>query len=156
MDAEKLRFLIEKYFEGETSLDEEASIKQAFKENPGLQKEFGEAALFMAFSLERDLEPKNIEVSIGEEESETKVRHISFGTFLRWAAVLVIVASTVFLFLPTDNSRQGMMEDSFENPELAYVEAKKALAMVSEKMNQGRSGAAVKISKMNTVIPVKD
>lgn len=155
MEASELKKLIDKYFEGETSLDEERKIKETFENNPELQHRFPESALFLALVAEKEVRPSK-DLAGQFEQPEAKVRHMHFGTTLKWAASIVIVLSTIFLLFPFNPSGDKAYSDSFENPEEAYEEARKALAMVGGKMNHGRSGAANKIQKFNTVIPLKN
>ena len=118
---------------------------------PGLSKEFPEAGLFLAFGKEKDMEPKKSLVP----DLETSGRN---WTWVRIAASVLILIGTLWIMNPeifNPRSSQVYYEDSFSNPDEAYEEATKALAMVGKKINSGKSSAAMRVYKINNVLPVK-
>ena len=75
--------------------------------------------------------------------SQIRRRPLFLRQIVRWAAAILIVAGMGFALSriletepPVD---QGIVEfaDTFEDPELAYQEVKKALMMLSSNMNTG-------------------
>jgi hypothetical protein len=141
-DLEKIKELLEKYFNGDTSLEEEEILHSFFtrQEVPANLK--AEAGLFGYFNRERsgslpgDLEQK-LERKIAG--SDPGLRKPGFRLSYYWIsgiAAAVLILAGIFIDLQIrKNSSLIVRKDTFEDPYLAYVEAKKALYMVSEQMN---------------------
>ena len=67
------------------------------------------------------------------------------------AAVLVILAASFIFrmeYWQGEKPKMLLVEDTFQTPEEAYAETKKAFMLIAEKMNSGRKQAQ-KISIMN-------
>ena len=141
MDS-RLNGLMDKYWNAETSIEEEKELKELVmasnaEEHEELKALFGhfeakaEAKLDDAFDQE----------ILTMIEAEPKTPVISFNTYFKRyasiaAAVLVMAISSVMFF---QNQEQYTSEDTFETPEEAYAELKKQLLMVSNLMNKGNS-----------------
>ncbi len=151
MKSEAIKELLENYFAGDSSLEEEKLLKEVFRKNPGLSIEFPEASLFLAFAMEKDMEPKKSLVPNLEPATRN-------WTWVRIAATILILIGTLWIIKPemfNQRNSQVFYEDSFSNPDEAYEEATKALAMVGKKINSGKSNAAMRVYKINNVLPVK-
>lgn len=117
---ESIEKLLEKYFEAETSLQEEEQLKVYFssgKVAPHLEQY---ASLFGYF-----------EQSKREPSPEIVFKKPSKTGYIRWmsvAAVLIIGFSVYFNYQQKRQEKQA---------ELAYQQAKEALEMLSENFNNG-------------------
>ncbi len=140
MELKKIKPLLVKYYDGSTSVEEEALLKAFFeqKDIPDYLKPDKEMFLFYASEKEEEYLPdfeKDIlqAIEYEEESKESKIRH--FPKYLYWvssvAASLLIVLSLYFY------QKSPSLEDTYDNPELAYLETKKVLYYVSSKLNKG-------------------
>lgn len=147
MDYKNINQILEKYWEGKTSLQEEDTLKQYFNNGnvaPELQQY---QPLFQFFKEEQDVLisddfEKRLLLEI-EKEQPTKVRKLTWMTSIRAiAAVGIILLGAVFIFqsIPTQK------EDPFAKYEItdekeAYEATKAALALLSGKMRKGSKKA---------------
>ena len=124
MESKVIDELVQKYLEAETSLQEEARLKEYFgsgKVAPHLQEY---VPLFSYFEISR-------EEHYGGTMNFKKKRK-SVYSWVAVAASIVIVAG-LFFQQPDDINEFG----SYEDPELALEKTKETLQMVSQLMNTG-------------------
>ena len=137
--------LLEKYYQGETSDMEENVLREFFSGQDVPERFRADAELFGFFRKER--EP----TLSGEMESRLdrmiKFREpVKFSSGSKWkfywmsaAAAVILILLGIFLDLQIRrNSTLEVRKDTFEDPYLAYVEAKRVLYLVSDKLNTGR------------------
>jgi len=149
MNETRIKKLEEKYWKGETSLEEEQELKRIAAENPdrlspylsellaSVKKEADDLAVSLDASFDR-------EFWSSLETKDAKVIGLRFRKhdFIRIAAAaVVVVAMGLGLWYgleeqPTEMA-QTTKDDTYENPELAFKEAQKALAFASEKLSRG-------------------
>lgn len=132
MELAKIEQLLEKYFEGETTIAEEIQLKQYFSTEQVAAHLEHYKPLFGYFASEKE-----------EQFSPT----LSLKTKKRFTVARIgIAASLIFLvsvitfinFKPTNQPQVANTElGSFETPEEAFEETQKALALLSEKVNIG-------------------
>ena len=151
MELKKIERLLAKYYDGSSSIEEEAFLMAFFEQEviPDYLKQDKEMFLFYAAEKEEeypaDLENNILEAIEGEESKErSKDRHLP--KYLYWvssvAASLLIVLSVYFY------QKSPSLEDTYENPELAYLETKKVLYYVSSKLNKGTLPVEQNFSKI--------
>ena len=151
MELKKIERLLVKYYDGSTSIEEEAFLMAFFEKEviPDYLKQDKEMFLFYAAEKEEeypaDLENNILEAIEGEESKErSKDRHLP--KYLYWvssvAASLLIVLSVYFY------QKSPSLEDTYENPELAYLETRKVLYYVSSKLNKGTLPVEQNFSKI--------
>jgi len=156
MKKEELDKLLERYYGGETSEDEELALKLFFQGNIIPQEYKTEKELFTNYLLQGAVpEPsegleKRIIDRIDDFEKNRKtltLRKIILYS-LSTAAGLIIVAATYFFL---DSNREP--EDTFSDPKIAYAETMKILLKVSDKLNQGNQALEPlgKITKMKNM-----
>jgi hypothetical protein len=145
-DLKKIEELLQKYYDGETSLEEERKLHWFFQtcEIPAhLQSD---AELFRYYYKQRKEEASsNMEETLIRliHDQEHKKRFILSGKTIRMvsgiaATILVILA--LWIGIGRDiyrNQYAGVFKDTYDDPQLAYLETKKVLLMVSEKLNAG-------------------
>lgn len=142
MELNAIEQLLEKYLEAETSIQEEAALKAYFASNevaPHLQEYL---PMFGYFSASKE-ETYTGEILLQDKpqaEEDRKVVSLNPAQANRkkvysWVAVaasIVIMAGVFF------QEQQGVSEfGSYEDPEVAMEETKRALDMVSQLMNSG-------------------
>jgi len=146
---EKVRKMLERFYRGETSLEEERWLQDYLSSTTVPEDLLADRELFMAFEdkddaipVPRDLNAKILNTIDQEEKGNLKTRRISLYSISGLAAGLLALIAVYVFFLRTDaplllSARQSI--DTYEDPMEAYHEAKKTLAYVSGKLNSGTS-----------------
>ncbi len=121
--------LLEKYWNGETSLEEEKVIKSHFKSNPALNNE-GHYFRFLAKQKTQKYE--------GSKAISRKKAWLSAAATI---TIGVITAALVF---------NDAKKDPFaiDDPEKAFQATKKALMMIGSELNQGQNHT-LELTKIN-------
>jgi hypothetical protein len=154
MEDHKIRMLLDKYWEGETSLAEEQDLRSYFASSQVADEFLSYSPLFAYFQDAQHVQMKG--------EIKTPVLQLSSGKTIsmRW---LINVAASVAIFLAmfflNRNSKSTLTEqyayhDTYQDPQEAYDEVKRALLFVSEKMNRGVSTAAWSLEKMEPLAEI--
>lgn len=152
MDTVRIRQLLEKYYEGQTSFEEENLLREYFKGD--VPSEFkADKEIFLSLIKEKIASNPPFNVidmlnNLIDEQDETKKSKIlkpgNFysGWFYRVAAVIALALSVYLVnqHVISPNmakEEQTEMQDTYENPQLAYIETKKALLYLSAQLNKG-------------------
>ena len=138
MNEEELNRLIEKYYSGESTEEEEYKLKEYFRRSDIPEGYEAEKIIFGYYTESADyIEPSvsfEERIIAGIDASEKKQmqfrRHLL--PVMSAAAGLLILAGSYFFFV---NKSQPL--DTFKDPRIAYTETIKILMDVSEKMNKG-------------------
>jgi len=156
METNKIAKLLQTYFNGESSVEEERVLETYFKSGK-VAEEFQEYAPFFngISELANDSGDQNIEEEImdfileNENREKTKYRWL-------WQTVTGIAASVIvilggFLFY---QQQQKPFEDTFKNPDEAYAYAEQTMQFISEKYAKGLTGLSnfEKLQKVNQPI----
>ncbi|MFK8008425.1 MAG: hypothetical protein AB8H03_18855 [Saprospiraceae bacterium] len=160
MDYKNINNLLEKYWEGETSLQEEDKLKQYFNNGNVAPQLEQYKSLFQYFKEEQDVMiSDDFEKRLLEQiENESKVvpakiRKLSWMTSIRTiAAVGILLMGAVFVFqnLPPDET-DVWAQYEIEDEQEAIEATKAALALLSGKMKKGSKKATKGFSEMKTV-----
>ena len=153
MNEEELKRLTEKYYKGESTEEEESSLRNYFRNDnipDGYEAEklifsyYTEAAEFCEPSI--DFEAR---LMAGIDASEITNRSGKLSRYLlpvlSIAAGLLILVGSYFLFINKKDSG-----DTFKDPEIAYAEAIKILRDVSSQLNHGAQ-VLEPVGKMNEI-----
>lgn len=155
-----MKALIEKYFEGETTLEEEALLRNYFNSGQVDEALKEYQPMFQFFASERETT-----VSEGFEEAllqklEPQANMVKMSTWprqlLRIAAVgAVLVAALIFLQKPNNGQSQQVAVDwskyEITDEQVAYQETVKALRLLSSKLKKGSKKTADEVEKMEKV-----
>lgn len=144
---EKVRKMLERFYRGDSSLEEERSLQDFFSSNSVPEDLLADQELFKAFvdtgeSIEVpvDLNSKILDTIDAAEKASTRTKRISLYSFSGLAAGLLALIAVYVFFLRNDEpvllSAQQEV-DTYADPMLAYEEAKRTLAFVSVKLNSG-------------------
>jgi hypothetical protein len=137
MEPDRIAALLEKYWQAETDEAEEAELKEYFSQNPAAH-DHPAAALFNYFKEEQGVTMDERSESIVAQ----KIHPIKWlSPLLKVAAILLVVFSVIYFFLPDKRPTPiaAMKKDTYDDPEKAYLETKKALLLVAEHLNAGKS-----------------
>ena len=148
MEESKIREVLERYWEGETSLDEEKELRSYFASSQVADEFIPFIPLFAFFDEEKHKEmPSDISLP-NEIKKGGKV--VNFKWLINVAASLVIFIAMFFINknLNRESVEQYAYQDTYQTPEEAYLEVKQALLFVSTKMNKGVSTVSQSLEKM--------
>lgn len=138
MDIEVIKQLLEKYYEGSTSLSEETLLREFFssKNVPEELRDEKEIFNFYRPALEipepsEDFEKRIISAIDSEVNDQNRIltrRRIALFSGIA-AGLLILTATYFFLF------NSSGLRDTYTDPEIAYSETIKILYNVSARMN---------------------
>jgi hypothetical protein len=163
MDSKQLEELLQRYWNCETSLEEEERLRDYFRTHD-VPEHFKEATLlFSYFDRQRqqavstqfeETVVKKIKSPVGKSVTFALRQTGVWQTSLRIAAgVAVLVAAVYFVGYEIRNKdNEVAMEDTFDSPEQALEETKKALLMISK----GFGKAEQQAKKINVLNEAKD
>lgn len=144
---DKVRKLLEQFYEGQTTLEEEQWLETFFASATVPEELLPDRALFQSLAattdpirVPDDLNRKILKTIDREERKEVRTRRISVVSLSGLAAGLLALVAVYLFLLRTDGPELmagQQWEDTYEDPLAAYEEAKKTLAYVSSKLNVG-------------------
>jgi hypothetical protein len=164
MDNSKrhINLLLEKYWEGESTLAEEAQLTAYFT-SLHVEEEFKVyAPLFTYFYKERQL-TVDLEDEIMEKIQEVQSTSVPIRSNiirLSWQKVVALAASLLLVITIGFNTYKSQLQqrrvtlaqmDTFESPEQALAQTKAALFFLSSRMNKATDKAAASISKTKSL-----
>ena len=129
MEPRQIEGLLEKYFNAETSLQEEEKLKQYFTTGNVAPHLVEYAPMFNYFSLSQK------ETFTGKVEYKSEKNRLY--SFIAVAASILILMGVI-----THQSTVEADYGTYEDPELAMQKTKEALQMVSGLMNEGTDDLA--------------
>jgi hypothetical protein len=136
MEQEKVKELLNKFYEGTASEEEEAQLKE-YLSDPAVASLFPEAAFMAAFRTEIT-EPSADFLNKLEAVTHRTRKMTSREEMMRYsmtiAATAAILIGTYLLF---DYLRPDRMRDTYSDPEIAMAEVRSILSTVSQNMNTG-------------------
>ncbi|UCG27137.1 MAG: hypothetical protein JSV24_09190 [Bacteroidales bacterium] len=146
MDRKKIEDLLQKFYEGDTNRGEERMLEDFFNGENIPNRYRAEKDIFTGYKRSRkeDLPGSDLEQKImraikeqGEHQESRLSRRIYLVTSIAASLLLLIGAYFLFLSPAGPGIALSRYDDTFDNPDLAYLETKKTLLMVSEKLNEG-------------------
>jgi hypothetical protein len=140
MNLHEIELLLQKFFDGETSLEEEKQLKDFFTRGDIPMHLQPMAGYFHFIGREREMELNSSPLGrISSEESKV-ARLLDFKRpWIYWAsgvAASILILIAVFVKFDPFSPR---IENTYQDPQTAYLEAKKILYFVSDKLNKGTS-----------------
>ena len=158
MDLNRVEILLERYWNCVSTVEEENELKLLFNSNDVPDELKESADLFKYFEQQKQAtlnEKFNEEIieKIKLQQSPTVIKiNRGLRNYMRVAAAVVVILAASFIFRMEfwqgEKPKLLLVEDTFQTPEEAYAETKKAFMLIAEKMNSGRKQAQ-KISIMN-------
>jgi hypothetical protein len=155
-----MKALLEKYFDGETSLEEEAQLRAYFKgeavddELRVYQPLFQHFVQEQGVALSNDFDDKLLQ-KLGANEAKVVQMRNWPKQLLRIAAVgAVLLIAMVAIWKPQPPAQQASIDWSkyeITDERQAYEETLKALRLVSSKLKKGTEKATHEVEKMEKV-----
>lgn len=131
MELIRIKQLLEKYLEGETSLKEEQTLKQYFSSGK-VAPELEEYKLLFGFFKEERQQVPSQKVQLKTQKSHKR-------KYLRWTGVAAAVAIIVSVFLFRPEPTQQKQWNEIKDPQLALKRTKQVLNTIAQQMNTGKS-----------------
>jgi hypothetical protein len=141
MKEEKLKRLLEKYYSGETTDDDEKQLKDFFSDRKKADDFDPDRALFSALAdLDKIPEPSaeyesRILQAVTRSDRQKSMNIFSrhYVSLIGVAAAFLLLVGSYFLFI-----YKAEPKDTFSDPQIAYAETMKILKEVSVKLNKGK------------------
>ncbi|NBC07768.1 MAG: hypothetical protein GVY26_11305 [Bacteroidetes bacterium] len=157
MDDQMIRQLLDRYFEGQTSLSEEQQLRRAFQQEDLPEDLHPFRPLFRYFEQERDaqLRPsfeQQLMQQIEDEPDSARTAALRSLPIQRWAvgiaAAVVLALGLFWLYQPAAFQQQEEVaaidwsKYEVEDPKEAFKITQSALLQASQELNQGTKVAA--------------
>jgi hypothetical protein len=154
MTENRLKEILDKYYEGESSPEEELELKKYFSGNDVLKGYEAEGEIFRQYSVMEKIPvpsagfEKRILSAVDKLETTRHKRNLRkrYMTIFSAAATILIMAGTWFFI-----NRGREPADTFSDPSLAYAETMRILNEVSVKLNNGTGALLPVINLTGTV-----
>ncbi len=170
MNKNNIKVLVDKYFDGETSLDEERQLKSYFNSDVNIDADLEVfIPFFKEISQQQSIEaPSNLEQRVfavisksddkldKEIKPTVKVRRL-MPMLLKVASVFVIGLSIYFLTQQMNKpstETMAMTEDTYKTPEEAYAAYKAAISLASRKIKKGEDKMKEKMSHVKILTSI--
>lgn len=136
MDFEKIDKLLEKYWNCETSLEEEQQLQEYFREASVPESLKDTANLFRYFEEQKkhNIKDSSFNKEVSRKIAMTKGRpnSVLFNTMRIAAGIAVLVVAVWLVRMEVRESASTEMGDTYDDPRMAFEETKKALMMISK------------------------
>lgn len=145
MNLQPINQLLDKYFDGQTSLQEEQELRRYFngtQVDPSLEAYrpyFQFLTQAKQTQLSPDFESKLLQELKNEPPKSARLR--TFNTYLLRVAAVALLALAVFFLLPGDDQPRRIAEEinwealETQNEQEAFEQTKAALKLLSSKLN---------------------
>ncbi len=137
--------LLAKYYRAETSIAEENTLSAFFQAGDFPDHLSADARLFGYYTNKKENSLSGeMEAKLDRMIDGSKPRKLTLGMGLKYywisgAAAVILILLGIFVDKKIlENPAFEVRQDTYEDPYLAYIEAKKVLYLVSEKLNTGR------------------
>lgn len=153
-----IRRLVEKFYDGLSTPEEEAILKEFFLHNEVDDEWKADQQLFRALSLEEVSVPMDVSERLMQtiDQLERPIQSIKrYSWPYRIAGAAAVVLLCIGLFYLTPRSEQTQMADTYDDPVEAAMAAEEVLAFMSLHLNKGLNqvaDAGQKIEKANQVL----
>lgn len=148
MGENNIRGILEKYWEGETTLEEEKELRSYFASSQVSEEFAPYTPLFAYFDDEQHIQ---MEAEISQPKLQGGGRIVNLKWAINVAASIAIFIAMYFVnkqISSKNNTFQYAYHDTYQTPEEALEEVKQALFYVSSKMNKGVNTTTQSLEKM--------
>lgn len=141
MELNKIENILEKYFQGETSIAEENELKDYFSSSNVAQHLKQYQPIFGYFSqVKEQKSTQELESLARTGEAiplQTKKRNVAWLSIAASAVVLLGIGTYFYISENTTPIVAQSELGTYDNPEKAFAETQKALALLSNNVNVG-------------------
>jgi hypothetical protein len=136
MDFKEREDLLRKYWNCETSLEEEKQLREYFggDDIPEQLKETANMFRYFEEAKKKSLSDLAFDDQVMRKVNprQGQIRRLMYNSMRIAAGLLVVVAATWFIRTEVRQTIPQEMVDTYDDPELAFEETKKALLMISK------------------------
>ncbi len=129
MELSKIEILLEKYFQGETSIAEEKELRSYFS-NQNVAPHLEQYRAMFGFFTQAKQQEFTKEIPLKTKKS--KIMWLSIA-----ATIVVMLGLSTFYMLNDDEIHVNGELGTYDSPEVAFIETQKALALISSNVNIG-------------------
>jgi hypothetical protein len=152
MDFKERDDLLQKYWNCETSLEEEKQLREYFG-GPDIPEQLKETASVFRYFEEAKKKSLNDVAFDGQvmrkvDPRQGQIRRLVYNSMRIAAGLVVVIAATWFIRTEVRQTIPQEMVDTYDDPELAFEETKKALLMISKSFGTAEQHAR-KINMFN-------
>lgn len=145
MDSKQIEQLLEKYWNCETSLEEEQQLRNYFRGKvPQNLQEVAQIFQYFGNQQKKELSSPDFDEAvkrkIRQHRPAGKMINLSFVARIA-AGLLVVLVATYFVRNEIRKAYPAEVADTYSDPELALEETKKALMMLSKGFNRAQKEA---------------
>jgi hypothetical protein len=146
MDSKQIEHLLEKYWNCDTSLEEEQQLRQHFRgEVPESMKEVADVFRYFDQQQKQQVDHSDFDLvvkrKIKQHRPDGKVIKLVYNYGRIAAGLVVVVAATYFVRQEVHKAYPQEIADTYSDPKLALEETKKALMMISKSFNKAQKEA---------------
>jgi hypothetical protein len=146
MDSNRIEELLSKYWNCETSLEEEQQLREYFKGGDIPEQWKETAALFRYFeeNKKKTLNDVTFDVAVMqnvEPQKKGKLVKLFYNSMRIAAGLAVLVMAVWFVRKEVRETTPQEVVDTYDDPQLAFEETKKALLMISKSFGTAESQA---------------
>lgn len=127
MESSRVEILLEKYFQGESSIAEENELRKYFSSSDVAQHLLQYQPLFAYFSQEKE------QKFTPEFPSQSRKKYWGWLSVAASAVVLLGIGTYVYHDVTAVKQELG----TYDDPEIAFKQTQKALALLSNHVNTG-------------------
>lgn len=138
-NKEYIRELLDKYLDGISTSEEEAILKEYFKSG-NVPKEFRSEAHWFEHVGQNRINNDNIfslekRMSLWVDQQERKEKSLRLRSWMIGVAAGIAILVGVTFYIQHYQTKK--IVDSYQDPQIAYLEARKVLLYVSQTFNKG-------------------
>ena len=157
MDSKQLDELLQKYWNCETSLEEEQNLREYFRSKEIPEQLKDTASLFNYFEAQKQKAVDthfegSVITQLRQPEKRGKMVQLLNNSMRIAAGVAVLLVAVYFVREEIRKNDTVAMEDTYDDPKQALEETKKALMMISK----GFGRAEQQAKKINLINEAKD
>lgn len=144
MDSKQVEQLLEKYWNCETSLEEERILRNYFQgQVPENLSEIANLFRFFESQQQKEISNPDFDARVKQQtRHRPKGKGINLAFVMRIAAgLIVVVVATYFVRQEIRKSYPTEIADTYSDPQLALEETKKALLMLSKGFTKAQKEA---------------
>jgi hypothetical protein len=143
MELKEIKRLLDKYYDGDTSLEEEHLLRDFFRNSEVPEDMFIDKELFVQMEREQNKIPENKELTHSlhqiidlQVKRENKIKRLNL--FYKVSSVAAGIAIIVISYLAVvQNNKKTLENDTYQDPKVAYEQVKRTLLYISQNLNHG-------------------
>lgn len=147
MDYREIRLLLSKYWEGETTLEDERELTAFFTVHAnGLPGDLEDAAPLFRFYGKASLQTTADfegpwQTAANRTQPTPKILKL-LRHYWEYAAIILLMLASVWVFQPgnTPPTQSVAIQDTYQDPEQAMIATQKALEVLAANLNKGKEG----------------